>query len=501
MVCRSSVATLIVHSIPIMSTSSASNYNPQDGKVISHLRTFADQAFSRTAGAPLVSGNKVRLLRDSTENYPAWLEAIHSAKTRIHFENYIIRADEIGHEFAAALSAKAREGVCVRLIYDWFGSLSGSWHGFWDALRHQGIEVRCFNPPRIDSPFSWLSRDHRKMLSVDSRIAFVTGLCVDKHWAGNPARGIEPWRDTGVGIEGPAVLDVEQAFAAMWATLGAPIPPEEVLAHDPVSEKGEVALRVVPSMPNIAGLYRLDQLVAAIARRSIWLADAYFVGTTPYVEALKSAALDGVDVRLLVPMASDVPGIRAISRSGFRGLLESGVRIFEWNGPMMHAKTAVADGRWSRIGSTNLNLSSWIGNWELDVVAEDEGFSQEMEQMFLNDLTRSTEIILKEKRRVQPASPQPETASRQRAGKGSAGRAATGVIRIGNAVGAAITNHRTLGPAEAKIMFGVACFLLLVTVVIVLWPRILEYPVAAVGAWLAISLLIRAYRLRHRRDE
>jgi cardiolipin synthase len=119
------------------------------------------------------------------------------------------------------------------------------------------------------------------------------------------------------------------------------------------------------SMPTIAGVYRLDQLIAAIARRSIWLTDPYFVGTTVYVEALKAAANDGVDVRLLVPRASDIPMMRAVSRAGFRGLLEGGVRIFEWTGSMVHAKTAVADGRWARVGSTNLNLASWMGtgNW------------------------------------------------------------------------------------------------------------------------------------------
>lgn len=470
-----------------------------DGEIISQLRTVADQAFSRTAGAPLIAGNSVRLLRDATENYPAWLDAIHSAGKRICFENYIIRSDDIGHEFAKALSEKARSGVQVRLIYDWFGSFFSS-RSFWKSLRQAGVEVRCFNPPRIDSPFSWLSRDHRKMLSVDGRIAFVAGLCVGRPWAGDPARGIEPWRDTGVAIAGPAVAEVEDAFATMWASLGSPIPTEQLDSSDVTPLAGDIPLRVVTSMPNIAGVYRLDQLIAAIARRSIWLTDAYFVGTTPYVEALKSAAMDGVDVRLLVPMASDVPGVRALSRAGFRGLLEAGVRIFEWNGPMMHAKTAIADGRWSRIGSTNLNVSSWIGNWELDVVAEHEGFSQLMEGMFLQDMTRSTEIVLERRRRVRPATPQ-LSRIRPTRGKGSAGRTASGVLRIGNAVGAAITNHRTLGPAEAKIMFGVACFLIVWTGIIVMWPRVLEIPVAILCLWLGISLLIRAYRLRRKRDE
>jgi cardiolipin synthase A/B len=474
----------------------------QNDKTITPLRALADLAFSRAAGAPLVPGNKVRVLRDATENYPAWLEAIRSAQSRIHFESYIIHSDDVGREFAEALAAKAREGVRVRLIYDWLGALGAASYRFWKPLRQAGVEVRCFNPPRLDSPLGWLSRDHRKLLSVDSRIAFITGLCVGRRWVGDPRRGIEPWRDTGVAIEGPAVVDIEQAFATMWATLGLPISEKE-LPHEreAIPAAGDVALRVVASMPNIAGVYRLDQLIAAIARRSIWLTDAYFVGTTPYVEALKAAAMDGVDVRLLVPRASDIPVMRAVSRAGFRGLLEAGVRIFEWNGPMVHAKTAVADGRWARVGSTNLNLASWIGNWELDVIAEDERFSREMEDMYAQDLAHSIEIILREKRKVRPAAEPTGNGPPRKIASGSAGRAATGVVRIGNAVGAAITNHRVLGPAEARIMFNVAWLLLLLTVVAIRWPRVVAVPIAVLGGWVAISLLIRAYRLRCRRNE
>jgi len=480
-----------------MNTAGRPHSGTQKGKVIEQLRLLADQALSRAAGALLIPGNRVRVLRDAKENYPAWLEAIKSAKSRIHFESYIIHSDKVGRQFADSLAAKAREGVRVRLIYDWFGGVGAASYRFWKPLRNAGVEVRCFNPPHLDSPFSWLIRDHRKMLSVDGRIAFVTGLCVGARWAGDPDRGIEPWRDTGVAIEGPAVVNIERAFAAMWESLGSPISEEE-LPHQ-IPEAGDVAMRVVASVPSIAGIYRLDQLIAAIARRSIWLTDAYFLGTTPYVEALKAAAADGVDVRLLVPRASDIPVMRALSRAGFRGLLESGIRIFEWNGPMIHAKTAVADGRWARVGSTNLNLASWIGNFELDVVAEDERFAQEMEHMYLEDLARSTEIVLHKKRWVRPAAGRTENIPPRKTASGSAGRATAGVLRIGNAVGAAITNNRLLGPAEARILFSAACLLLIQTIVAIVWPRVVAIPLAILGGWLAISLFLKAYRLiRHR---
>jgi cardiolipin synthase len=143
---------------------------------------------------------------------------------------------------------------------------------------------------------------------------------------GDPERHLEPWRDTGVVIEGPAVADVELAFAETWATAGAPLPTTDLPNRDSIPAAGTVMARVVASTPTTAQLYRLDQLIAAGARRSLWLTDAYFVGTTLYVQVLKSAATDGVDVRLLVPGASDVPFIGPLSRAGYRPLLEAGVR-------------------------------------------------------------------------------------------------------------------------------------------------------------------------------
>lgn len=146
--------------------------------VDSAARTLADQTFARAAGAPLISGNMVRLLRDARENYPAWIEAIASARRTIHFETYIIHRDDVGLQFAEALAEKARQGVRVRLLYDWLGSFSVSLRRRWPMLARAGVEVRCFNPPRFDRPFGWISRDHRKVITVDGRLGFVSGLCV-----------------------------------------------------------------------------------------------------------------------------------------------------------------------------------------------------------------------------------------------------------------------------------------------------------------------------------
>src|SRR5919202_1046225 len=160
----------------------AGQLSNRERQTMTDLRALADQAFSRAAGAPLIAGNSVRVLKDARENYPAWLEAIGAAQHYVHFESYILREDETGQMFADAFLAKAREGVRVRLIYDWMGGFGKTSRAFWQRLRAGGVDVRCYNPPRLDAPFGWLSRDHRKMLSVDGQVGFVTGLCVGRMW-------------------------------------------------------------------------------------------------------------------------------------------------------------------------------------------------------------------------------------------------------------------------------------------------------------------------------
>jgi cardiolipin synthase A/B len=459
------------------------------------MRTLAEQAFSRTAGAPLVGGNSIRLLKDGRENYPAWLEAIRSAQQTIYVEIYIMHDDDVGQQFADALMARAQDGVRVKLLYDWLGGLGKTSPRFWRHLSAGGVEVRCFNPPRVDSPLSWLSRDHRKSICVDDRIAFVTGLCIGRMWAEEAQSGLKSWRDTGIEVHGPAVGDIIRAFNQTWAEVGPALPADELPQHDSILPAGNVMLRVVASLPNLAGLYRLDQLIAAVARQTLWLTDAYFVGTTNYVQALRAAAMDGVDVRLLVPGSSDIPMLIALSRAGYRPLLEAGVRVFEWNGSMLHAKTAVADGRWARVGSTNLNIASWVGNWELDVAVEDEAFAGAMQAMYLDDLTHATEMVLSAKQRILPSgSPRPRpVVDRQRSG--STGRVAAGAISVSNTIGAAITNRRVLGPAEAKIMVLASVILLALAAVAMVWPLVLIIPLTLFAVWLAIALFIKAYRL------
>jgi cardiolipin synthase len=467
-------------------------------------RQLANQAFSRASGASLRAGNRVRLLKDAAENYPAWLEAIDAARRTIHFEMYIIHDDDQGRLFADALLRKASEGVQIRLMYDWMGGFLNTSRAFWNRLRVGGVDVRCYNPPRFDQPLGWFNRDHRKVIVIDGTVAFVTGLCVGRMWVGNPERHVDPWRDTGVEVLGPAVADLEDAFADAWAAAGDPRTDSPASPAVAPPAAGDVAVRIVATVPNTAGLFRVDQLVAAMARNTLWLTDAYYAGTTPYVQALRAAAQDGVDVRLMVPGASDIPLIRPFSRAGYRPLLEAGVRVFEWNGSMLHAKTAVADARWARVGSTNLNVASWMGNRELDVIVENEPFAQQMQQMFLDDLTNATEVILDPRRHVRaPGAPRRRKEPMTSRG-GSGGRIAAGAIRIGNTVSAAITNRRVLDSVEAHIaVFGGLC-LAAVAALAFMYPRGVAYPIAAVTAWLAAALLYRGvglYRERRRRQD
>ena len=458
---------------------------------------LADRAFARAAGSEPIEGNAVRLLQDAAENYPAWLEAIRQAERSILFENYIFDDDEVGREFAAALAAKAKAGIDVRVVYDWIGSRNAG--DLWSPLIAAGAQVKAFNRPRIDSPLGWLSRDHRKTITVDGRVGYVSGLCVSAKWLGNAARRMDPWRDTGVEIRGPAVAELTHAFAEVWQACGGdPLPGNltAAMAGDG-APAGDVRLRVIAGAPSETGTYRLDLVIASLARRHLWLADAYFVGTSAYVQALAAAARDGVDVRLLVPGASDIPALSPISRAGYRPLLEAGVRVFEWNGTMLHAKTAVADALWARIGSTNLNIASWMGNYELDVAIEDRGFGEAMSAQYEIDLGHATEIVLSERNRVRPADNSGGPVAR-RARSGSAGRVAAGAVSVGSALGAALTNRRALGAAESGLLAKVGAVAIGFAIVAAWWPRVIAWPLAVLGAWLGIAWLVKAHVLRRR---
>ena len=462
-------------------------------------RLLAEQALSRAAGAPLVGGNAAELLIDAQAHYTAWLAAIRAARQRVLLENYIIRNDEVGQAFRDALVERAREGVFVAVIVDWMGCLGQSGASFWKPLREAGGLVQVFNPPQFGHSLGWMSRDHRKQLVVDGQLGFLSGVCISAKWLGKASRKVPPWRDTGVALRGPAVAELEAAFIDSWIVSGgAPLP---LVPMANLAEAGPISLRVIATQPATAGMYRLDQMIAAMARRSLWLTDAYFVGVAPYVQALSAAARDGVDVRLLVPGTSDIPPVASMSRSGYRPLLKAGIRVFEWNGSMLHAKTAVADGQWARVGSSNLNLASWLNNREIDVAIEDVGFAAQLADQYEKDLANATEIVLAPRRyrhgekvrRSETRPPQPRHMG------GSSSRAAAGALRIANSMGAALTERRVLGDTETGTLISAAALLALLAFVAILWPAMVGWPVGALAAWFAVNTGIRAWQLRQRR--
>jgi cardiolipin synthase len=456
------------------------------------LRTAADQTFSRTAGAPLVAGNAVRVLRDAAENYPVWEAAIEAATSSVHIEMYIFHFDPVGRRFVERLTRRARQGVAVRVIYDWFGCGLSPLRCLFAPLVAAGGQVRPFNPPGLSSALGWLRRNHRKLITVDGKRAFVSGLCIGRAWEGEPEKRREPWRDTGLEIIGPAVSHAEASFAESWYLAGGePLPPPTHASE--VSPAGDVSLRLIPTEPFAGNMLRLDLLVAAVARKSLWLTDAYFIGTGPYLEALTRAARDGVDVRLLLPNDSDVGWTVPVSRSLYRPLLEAGVRIFEWNGTMIHAKTAVADSKWARIGSTNLNINSWIGNWELDVAIEDPGVARTLEHHFEEDLARSTEVVLESpRRRPVPAASRPPRRYR------SSRRVVRTVTGVGRSLGAAVTGNRPLENYEVRPIVTVAVLLAALAGIGIFMPRLLAWPVALVAIWIALTFLAEAWQVWRR---
>jgi len=190
---------------------------PRGAGDVDAIDGVAARALGRASGASHSEGNAVRLLLDARENFPAWLDAIRRAERVILFESYIVDDDEVGREFVRSLRERARDGVRVYVLYDWLGSLRSD--DLWPSLRAAGVEVAAFNPFELSSPLGWIARDHRKMIAVDGRVGFVSGLCVSAKWIGNPAGKLEAWRDTGIEIRGPAVADLEAVRGIGRSTL------------------------------------------------------------------------------------------------------------------------------------------------------------------------------------------------------------------------------------------------------------------------------------------
>ena len=467
---------------------------------VSSARILTEQAFDRAAGAPLIRGNAVRLLKDGAENYPAWFAALEAARRTIHIEVYILADDTIGRRFAEVLIRKARAGVKVRVVYDWLGAIAKAGRRYWRALRDGGVEVRCFNPLRLTSPLDVLRRNHRKSIVVDGEVAFVTGLCVADVWTGDRAQHVEPWRDTGIELRGPAVYDVGRAFADTWGETGAPLAADE-LPVEPPPAAGDVALRVVAGTSFTAATFRLDTLVAALARRRLWLADAYFAGTC-HLRA--GAARGGAGRRRRAASGAGSRNRRGSRAGALAGGLPAAARGRRARLRVERPDDARQDrGRRRPLGAHRLHQPQ---RRELDrqLGARRRGRGRPLRPADGGDVRGRPGRQHRDRARPPPAAAgRPRAAggaacacARRRRGSSRARRAAAGAVRLGYTIGAAVAGRRTLGPAEAVLAGRTGVLLLILAAITLFWPFLTAIPFAVVAAWIGLSLVVKAWRLR-----
>ena len=481
------------------------------------LGGLTKEALERATGSPEIKGNSLRLQFDGPVTFDAWLEAIAGAKRYVHFENYILRNDPVGRAFRDVLLEKARQGVEVRVLYDWVGCWATP-RRYWRPFRSAGVEVRAFNRPSLRDPYGVFQRDHRKLVVVDGEVAFAGGFCIGQEWAGTGDD--PPWRDTGIEIRGPAVSAASMAFGRIWDVMGEPLPSD--FAEEEASPVGDTSVWLIEGEPRRSRVLRTVALVAAMVQERLWITDPYFVAPGAVAEAMVEAAQSGVDVRVLVPANNNWPLVGTLSRAGYRYLLEQGVRLFEWQGGMIHAKTSVADGLWCRVGSSNLNAWSLLGNWEIDVGVLDASLAGQLEGIFLADLASSSEIVLPGRRRtyaVVPAEPIPTlqglpTTPLEPEGKLTERLEAmidretvsrpwrlAQLVRAGVSFSDALAGHRTLAREDRTILGTVAIIAISSAVVVGLFPLVFGWALALVLAWLGVVMGFRAAWHRFRARE
>ncbi|MFO7177959.1 MAG: phospholipase D-like domain-containing protein [Pseudomonadota bacterium] len=343
-----------------------------------------------------VAGNRIRLLKDGREAFPAMLEAIAQARRQVLLEMYWFDSDRIGRRFAAALAEAAKRGVDVRVIYDAVGSIGASSEMF-EELERAGVQVVEYNPVapwkrrfRLDR----LSRrDHRKILVVDGALGFTGGVNIADAWLPEEEDG-QGWRDDMVCIEGPAVRGFLRCFAGAWRRSGRSSSTELLAEASTQAPSGRQSVRIVGEA-GIGGRHAMGtEYLAQMhrAERRIWLKNSYFIPDRRTIRALCRAARRGVDVRIIVPGEIDVAVAAWASRAVWNRLMRAGVRIYQWMHGILHSKTAVVDGRWSTIGTFNLDHLSLRRNLEVNVTVLDESFGAAMEAAFERDLVSSMEV-------------------------------------------------------------------------------------------------------------
>ncbi len=377
-------------------------------------------AVSRYLNVPILRGGTAEILQNGCRFYPALLDAIQGAQDSINFQVYIFETDRVGKQFVAAFEERARAGVDVRVLLDGFGSWRFG-RAERERLEKAGVKLQFFRPLRLLSLVRAFKRDHRRAIVIDGEVAFTGGAAVAEKWDGD-ARNKEEWRDSLVRFTGALAHGVQTAFGENWVYRTGEIltgdrffPPSAGDAPDTQNPPGEpCSIALVSSPADMAQPIRiLLWLSFTCARRRLWISSSYFVPEGRLRDALTARARAGVDVRLLVPgSATDAKPVRLAGRSHYEELMEAGVRIYEFQPGMMHAKTVVVDSCWTLVGSANMDKRSVKLNEENIVGVSDPRFAAEVERGLEADFARSQEIRLEEFRRRGPGTRVLERVSR-----------------------------------------------------------------------------------------
>lgn len=355
-------------------------------------------------GSPLTTGNQVLLLQDGPATYKAMFAAIASAKDHINMETYILDDDDIGRQFAEALMDKQRQGVQVNIIRDSVGTIATP-AAFFQELAATGIKLLEFNPINpLQSRKNWSlnQRDHRKLLVADGSIAFLGGINISSVYSGGSFGKSSPtaplaWRDTHLQLRGPVVTEFQKLFIATWEKQkGEPLAAKNYFPK--LDAVGPHVVRAIGSAPDEPFSRIYATLLSAInsAESSVRLTNAYFAPDPQLLAALIGAAQRGVDVTLILPSQTDSWLVFHAGRNYYGQLLRGGVKIYQRRGVILHSKTALIDGVWSTVGSTNLDWRSFLHNQELNAVVLGPEFGKQVQAMFDRDLALSDPITLRE---------------------------------------------------------------------------------------------------------
>ena len=363
-------------------------------------------------GVPLIAGNKVTLLFDGPITMREMMAAASAAKSSINLETYIFDQDPVGLQFADLLIEKRKQGVTVNLMYDSVGAM-GTPPEFFERMKAAGVNVLAFNPvnpaKRIGK-WELNNRDHRKLMVVDGNVAFTGGINISSTYANSSffrsSRNHQTadkkkvgWRDTHIKIEGPAVASLQWIFINAWVDQDAG-DLAEANYFPLLVASGDKIVRVLATDPDRESeIYKSFMLAIQEAKTSVHITSAYFVPDKQFIDALVSAAKRGVDVKLVLPGVSDHGLVMHAGRAFYEELLSNGVKIYQLQVAVLHAKTAVIDGTWSTVGSANIDRRSFLHNYELNVVVLDPGFGRDMQSAFEEDLRDSKEVTLEQWRK------------------------------------------------------------------------------------------------------